>query len=801
VAALHSCAVLDTPREADVDALALVAAELAGVDDVAIGFIDDTRWWVKAKRGTPPEVVRRAETLCARLVEDPRPMLIRDLADDARGVLGAPEMGPDARFYGAWPLLVEGGWVVGAMCLAAPEPRVLRPRQQDALAQVARHVGRLLAFRRQATRLAAAHEALAIGEAQYRLLADTAQDALVTVDETGRVVLANPATASLFGYEPGEIVNRPFTDFVAESDRAALWQHFERHVRSADPLVAVRRVEMTGVRRDGSAVPLEFSCGEGYNGLRRTFTIVLRDTTERAAIERESQRAREQAEAASRLKSEFLANMSHELRTPMNGILGMLELVLDEPLGTGQRGRVERARQSARALLDIINDVLDLSKIEAGRLDLEEVWTRPRDLVLEVVDLLRPLADAKHITLESTSGADVPELVLVDGPRLRQVLVNLVGNAVKFTDVGRVSVTVDAAARHGDRVELRFAVHDTGIGIAADELPRAFEKFTQLDGAAARRAGGTGLGLSICQQLATLMGGRLSVESEVGVGSTFTIAVDLPYADVSDPVATPLASDASVEPSLAGLRVLLAEDNPVNQEFAEAVLRAAGCLVTVADNGALALELVPQVQPDLVFMDCHMPELDGFETTRRLRARGFSGPVVALTATAMESDRRRCVDAGMSDVLVKPIRPSELRAAVARFAGASRSGPPAAQEPPVATALDIPAVVARLGGDWSLFDEVARVFVQHAPGLLERLDAASEAATTEGVAASAHALKGSLSTFTQAGPYELAGRVERLALDGRLDEARALVPAVRSGVGALITALADHVPVGMGGSR
>jgi CheY-like chemotaxis protein len=367
----------------------------------------------------------------------------------------------------------------------------------------------------------------------------------------------------------------------------------------------------------------------------------------------------------------------------MNGILGMTELVLATELGGEQREYLETAKSSADSLLAVLNDILDLSKIEADRLELDPIEFTLRQCVLDTAKTLGLRARQKHIELSCDLEEAVPERVLCDPVRVRQILVNLLGNAIKFTNQGKVSVHVSVENRDGARVLLRFSVEDSGIGIPADKRDLIFDAFRQADGSMTRKYGGTGLGLAISSRLVTLMGGRIWVDSELGRGSTFHFTAAMEA--VNGPAPAPRDEDLrNMLRSVAGeaqgrkLRVLLAEDNAVNQKVATRLLERRGHVVTVANNGLEAINLAGQREFDLILMDVQMPEMDGLEATAGIRAlqkeSGVYVPIIAMTAYAMTGDREKCLNAGMDGYVNKPINPEEFVATVESMVGSAMRG-------------------------------------------------------------------------------------------------------------------------------
>jgi signal transduction histidine kinase/DNA-binding NarL/FixJ family response regulator len=524
------------------------------------------------------------------------------------------------------------------------------------------------------------------------------------------------------------------------------------------------------------------------NQIGRLILLALATAINAAIVHqsRDLRRQRDQAEEASHSKSAFLANMSHEIRTPLNAVMGMMSLLLDTPLTEAQREYATTARSSGAALLGVINDILDVSKIEAGRLEVEIAPFLLRGCLDEALEILTPKAEAQGLTLTCRMADGVPAAVESDAARLRQILVNLLDNAIKFTPRGDVSVEVETGIEKDGLVELRFAVRDTGIGIPADRMDRLFKPFSQADSSMSRLYGGTGLGLVICQRLAERLGGRMWAESEPGCGSVFFFTIRCRPAPIMlSP--TPVEPAVLASPRLADhlpLRILLAEDNSVNQRVGLLMLERMGYLADVAGNGVEVLEALCRQPYDLILMDIQMPGLDGLETTRRIRSefpRDWQPRIIAMTANVLRDQREACLIAGMDDFLQKPVVFADLRTAVARCGGPQPAPQAEAKlaaaepdpEPPDDASLIDPSYLDSLRqlGELSgkpILQEIVAHYLAETPRRLERMRQALLRSDAEELNFVAHSLKGSSAQIGAVRLASLSAELERKSKDAGL---------------------------------
>lgn len=772
-------------------------------------------------------------------------------------------------------------------------------------------------------------EALKQNEERTRLILATAQDAFIGMDAQGLVIDWNPKAEQIFGWSAAEALGQPMHDLIIPpAFRQRHLDGLKRYLLHGEGPVLNRRLELTALNRQGQELPVEFTISPIRLNDEVIFSAFLHDISERLAADRELHQAKELAEAANRAKSEFLANMSHEIRTPMNGVLGTLSLLLDTELTPSQRELSMLAHASGESLLAIINDILDFSKIEAGKLSIESIGFNLLLIVEEVAAMAAPKASEKGLDVIVSYPEGVARTLLGDPGRIRQILVNLVNNALKFTERGQVLIDVQQQGQANDRVRLLVSVEDSGIGIAATKLERLFEKFTQADSSTTRRYGGTGLGLAISKQLVELMGGKIGGSSEPGKGSVFWFELELPLQPDDAPLVQPELSlqtarvlivddnpinrrvleeqlsgwrvrnqsaadapqalqmllqakvtgdpfqiaildyqmpdidgvmlgqqikanpglrdtellmltslgqhelgpqllqkgfaaylmkpvrqselltnlgrvwsqhlqqnrhqTASIQPVMLapaagslrfdGVRVLLAEDNTTNQLVGAMMLRNLGCQVDIAEDGQQAVRKLLHQSYHLVFMDCEMPVMDGFEATLEIRNLGLNLPIVAVTAQAMQGDRERCLACGMNDYISKPVQAANLAAALTRWLPASVStrvepvaeaGKPVLVPTPILdperiAELQQIAGVSTLAGLVGIFDS----FIREAPQWLAGLEQAIAAQDLAAMRQYSHKLAGASATLGLSRIAAVADVLQQQARLGSIERAQ-----------------------------
>jgi PAS domain S-box-containing protein len=601
---------------------------------------------------------------------------------------------------------------------------------------------------------------------ETRLILDAIGDGVCRVNTAGIITFANRAALDIVGCTEKQLVGLPALELAITDEYLAAAPDARREV-------GLRR-------RDGTTFPAELICvpissiGEPA-GVVATFADITDRKAKTALI-----RAREDADAANQAKSEFLANMSHEIRTPMNGIIGMTGLLLDTELSAEQHRYAEIVRSSGESLLRLINDILDFSKIEAKKLELEMIDFDLRSLLDELASILSVLAQAKRIELLCIADPAVPALLRGDPGRLRQILTNLVANAIKFTEKGGVVVRATLEEEGGSNCLLRFAVRDTGIGIPEDKIGVLFNKFSQAEVSTTRKFGGTGLGLAISKQLAEMMGGTAGVTSQDGKGSEFwfTVRLELSLGLGSQSEGAQPESRTTLP---LNARILIAEDNSTNREVALAILRKLGLRADAVADGAEAINALESIPYDLVLMDMRMPVMDGIEAACQIRkpqsaVLNHDIPIIALTANAMQSDRDSCLAAGMNDFVPKPISVAVLRTALNRWLPTGDAAIPSAtrQVIPSTTAEDATLIfdqagaLGRLAGDPKLAQIIFGVFLEDIPHQIHALKDLVKSGDTASSARLAHSIKGASANVGGERLRNMASVMEKAANAGDL---------------------------------
>lgn len=666
--------VMDTPPEEELDNITQLASYICQTPIAMISLIDENRQWFKSKIGLELEETSREFSFCHYtimgddLIEIPDAMESKIFSQNPL-VKGYPDM----RFYAGMPLTTPQGHNLGTLCVIDLKPKKLTQEQKTALSILAKQVMAHLDFRTRNFLLKQKNQKIISLIKTQQSIFDGASYSIIFTDIEGKIKKINKACLDLLQYTEEEVreINSPliFLDQNELSHRATqLSEELEKPLRSTfEALVSKARLEniadaneWTFISKNGNKIPvwLSVTCifDNESNGLG--YLLVAEDYTSKKKAESELVEAKKIAEQAVAMKDNFLANMSHEIRTPLNAIIGFTDLLSDSSLDCHQKEYVENVKMAGENLMLIINDILDLSKIESGKLVIDNQPFDLKHTLKHVYNLLSVKAKEKQLEFNLYLDADLPDTISGDKGRLNQVLVNLAGNAIKFTREGEVVILVKKSKETDEQVTLEFSVKDTGIGISPDKLESIFERFSQGEESTTRNFGGTGLGLSICKQLIDLQNGKLFVNSTLGKGSKFYFSLE--YKKVNHGhIFTETAMEApTVKQKLS---VLLCEDNPINQRLVQKVMQGFGYDLDIANNGMEGIELLGKKKYDLVLMDLEMPKKDGYQTTIYIRETLKSTiPIIAMTAHSLVGEKQNCYDIGMNGYVAKPFRQSDL---------------------------------------------------------------------------------------------------------------------------------------------
>jgi signal transduction histidine kinase/CheY-like chemotaxis protein/HPt (histidine-containing phosphotransfer) domain-containing protein len=748
LAALKELQILDTLPEQEFDDITLLASQICETPIATISLIDESRQWFKSHVGLPDRETPREYAFCDHAIkqeeeEEEELFIVADAALDTRFsanplVTGAPHI----RFYAGAPLVTSDGHKLGTLCVIDKKPRGLSESQQRALNALARSVMNLIEARSlknasvapetgKRTNIFSAPEENSARNTSFfkrylkHYLSATTIVAAITLikiflDSVAQVespfllfAFAILLAAWRGGFGPGLyatfasvlIVNYYFLPpggglFYHDFRQNLLFLVFILQGVFIAALCASRLRNERLLQRAGKE--LENRVAKRTTQLAQANGELRQEIEERNLLQENLRHARDAAVESARLKSEFLANMSHEIRTPMNGVIGMTGLLLETPLDDEQKRFAKIIRTSGESLLTIINDILDFSKVEAGKLELETLDFDLREIIESLIEMFSPRAREQNDELEALIQSDIPLALRGDAGRIRQILTNLIGNAIKFTKNGDIRLRVEKLRETAQQVELKFSVTDTGEGISEAAQSCLFQPFTQSDASTTRRFGGTGLGLSISKKLVEMMRGEIGLESRLGEGSIFWFTITLEkQSEQANSVRHQFETAGKLVPIGSGInavggaqtaedadihitaipetqnisagkfkRILIVEDNSVNQLVAQNMLKNFGYHTDVAANGREALRALEVLPYDLILMDCQMPEMDGYEATREIRARDWlaaRAPIIALTAHATAGEREKCLRAGMDDYVSKPVEKENLRRTVAHW--------------------------------------------------------------------------------------------------------------------------------------
>lgn len=756
--ALNNYHILDTLPEIDFDDLTLIASHVCHAPIAFISFVDETRLWIKSKVGLEVSEIPRDDSFCSHAILQKDVFIVPDSLEDERFsdnpfVKGSPHV----RFYAGAPLRTPDGSQIGTLCVIDHVPRKLTDDQVAILQALARQVVTLLDLRIK-------RESILLSSQ----LVKSSPAAIFCKDYesgTGVFVEWNQAAEELWALKNEAVIGKTDYDLFPKEQA----DFFKK--KDLETIQSGNRIFIEQEPIDTAKGPLQLRTWKvpvnDIHGKARYLLGISLDITKQVDLEKLLLDAIDLAENAVKTKSAFLANMSHEIRTPLNGIIGMSNLLLGSVSDPMQIERIKIIQRCGNSLLDIINDVLDFSKLEVDKVELENSPFSLGDAVNDVVEILSQRALEKGLSLSYEADKDLPLWITGDITRFRQILTNLVSNAIKFTEKGSVQVFSVAQKTTNTNWQIQFSIKDSGIGIPENLMSKLFLSFSQVDASTTRKFGGSGLGLAICKGLCEKMNGKIWVESQVGLGSTFSFTFRAGQAQdrgvdlLADPFATINQEMGIKHP----LRILVVEDNCNNQLVAIGLLEKLGYLADVAENGRTALDCLERSSYDLVFMDCHMPELDGFETTTRILTKFQNAcrpRIVALTASTMKEDIDRCFDAGMDDFIGKPLTLKSL----VRVLNESKKLSVMTNPLP---SYDRSAFLRNFKGMEDLARDTVLRLVRSTPKMLSEIEEAISSGNARELEMAAHNIKGAVSHFYAEPSKLLAWQLEQMGQGNRIE--------------------------------
>ncbi len=660
----------DFSEDLEIEQLTSLVATICQVPIAYIGFFDADKMILVGKFGLDAALnnVDRNITFCQYTVLGKEMVEVQDALKDSRFVNNPFVVGePNVRFYAGMPLLTPEGVALGTLCVLDTKPKQLSEEQKNALRFLAEVVIVNLELKTKKLELETEHRRLELSEKRFRDLFELSQGLIGEHDMNGRIISANRATARSLEISIENLIGKNMRDTLEPSTRDLFDFYLEKIGQDGFAEGVMHVKTTTGKTRYWAYKNIKVE-DNGYPYV----LCSSQDVTDLVNMEKELRKAEKITKQSIEAKQQFLAKVTHEIRTPMNAIVGFGKLLAKTTLEDKQRKFVDAISTSGDNLLLIVNDLLDTAKIEAGKMNFEEIPFSIKEVVSSVITILNYKAAEKDLILSVKIEQDVPDCVIGDPTRLNQVLVNLAGNAVKFTEKGTVEIRIKCLQQNENVVKLQIEVSDTGIGIPEDKLPTVFDSFTQANNDTSRKYGGTGLGLTIARQIIELQNGSIDVTSVLGEGTIFSIKLSYPIGDPEKAAENILPAIEIDTHQLENVKILLAEDNHLNHLLMESIMAEWGVKLSIAVNGNEVIEMVQKEKFDLILMDVHMPEMDGYEATRYIRAHLPGAvsqiPIIAITANASEEDKDKCLEAGMNDFMPKPFRAEELFLKVSRYA-------------------------------------------------------------------------------------------------------------------------------------
>ncbi len=759
LAALRDYNLLDTINEEEFDRLTQLASLICGVPIALVSLIDKDRQWFKANVGLNATETPRDISFCQFTIMGDHTFEVTDAQKDERFVENPLVTGyPNIRFYAGYPLTDPNGMTLGSLCVIDQTPKQLDENQGKALELLAKEVVSQIVLRKKNNE-----------RMKLEKLFNYSLDLICIAGIDGYFKKVNPMFNEVLGWTQEELLKTPFIDLIHEEDIAKTNIEVEKLAKGERTLNFENRYR----KKNGEYVIINWIANPDAD--TGELFCIGRDITERVRILEELEQAKLVAEKSLKIKDEFLSNMSHEIRTPLNAIMGFNDLLRGSELNSEQKKHVDIVKVASQNLMVIINDILDISKLESGILELENRAINLKDIAENVINLQSHKAKEKGLKLMLSVDQDIPVNVSGDSTRISQVLINLIGNSIKFTNEGYVELKVMEIARKDKNSRIRFSVKDTGIGIDKEKQEAIFERFSQAESSTTRVFGGTGLGLNIAKMLVEIHGGKIELQSELGKGSEFSFDINFSILDSNESSLESIDEVNTSENNLKGKSVLVVEDNEHNQLLISSYLKKNGILTELAENGQLALEKLKDNQYDLILMDLQMPVMDGFTATQIIRNElKLNLPIVACSAHSLVGEREKCIEKGMNEYISKPYTEKTLLSVLGAFFGENpkvenkQNGNEKKNDVAIDDFLSILDNTEKEHGK-EFVDMMLEVYRRRIPNDVSELEEALSKQDFQAIKAKAHLLTGSLSSLNFDLGHQLAKNAEKAASAGDLE--------------------------------